>query len=315
MHPRSDYVEGDTAEYLTFDEMAARFYEKEPRTLTQAEFGARTHPGKVREANEDQYMVTRRRRVRDVLLTSLPAELLHQPEQAAYTLCVADGMGGHAFGEMASFLALRTGWELGAGEVKWSVKMNDRESQEMMEKGDIFFRLIDRTLRDVGEEQPRLRNMGTTLTICYVTGPELFVMHAGDSRAYLYRDGELLRLTRDHTLAQSMIDAGLAEEGSPEERRRRHILTNCIGGPDLALDVDVDHHRLTTGDRLLLCTDGLTKHLDDPEIVTLLERHPGPEDACRAMVDLVLERGGTDNVTVVLGRFAFPGPAEEFPTD
>ena len=85
-------------------------------------------------------------------------------------------MGGHAFGEMASFLALRTGWELGAGEVKWSVKMNDRESNEMMKKADVFFRLIDRTLRDVGEEQPRLRNMGTTLTVCYVTGPDLFVI-------------------------------------------------------------------------------------------------------------------------------------------
>jgi PPM family protein phosphatase len=315
MQPRADQAETDTAEYLTFDEMAARFYEDEPRTTTQADFGARTHPGMVRETNEDQYLVTRRRRVRDVILTSLARELLRQPEQSAYTLCVADGMGGHAFGEMASFLALRTGWELGAGEVKWSVKMNDRETKEMMKKADVFFRLIDQSLRDIGEEQPRLRNMGTTLTVCYVTGPELFVIHAGDSRAYMYRDGALSRLTHDHTLAQSMIDAGLVVEGSPEERRRRHILTNCIGGPDLALDVDVDHHRLRTGDRLLLCTDGLTKHLDDPEIVALLERHPVPEDACRAMVDLALERGGKDNVTVVLGHFAFPGPAEEFPDE
>lgn len=315
MQPQADHAEVDTAEYMTFDELAARYYEDEPRTTTEAEFGARTHPGKVREANEDHYLVVRRRRVRDVILTSLPPELLHQPEQATYTLCVADGLGGHAFGEMASFLALRTGWELGAGEVKWSVKMNDRESSEMMKKADVFFRLIDRTLRDVGEEQPRLRNMGTTLTVCYVTGPELFVIHAGDSRAYLYRDGNLRRLTRDHTLAQTMIDAGLVSEGSAAERQRRHILTNCIGGPDLALEVDVDHLRLTTGDRLLLCTDGLTKHLEDPDIVALLERHPVPEDACRALVDLALERGGRDNVTVVLGRFAFPGPAEEFPTD
>jgi len=315
MESQADQVNVETAEYLTFDELAARFYENEPRTTIQAEFGARTHAGKVRETNEDQFLVSRRRRVRDVILTSLPAELLQQPEQVAYTLCVADGMGGHAFGELASFLALRTGWELGAGEVKWTVKMNDREANEMMKKADVLFRMIDRKLREVGDEQPRLRNMGTTLTVCYVTGPELFVIHAGDSRAYLFRDGELQRLTRDHTLAQSMIDAGVAAEGSPEERRRRHILTNCIGGPDLALEVDVDHHRLSTGDRLLLCSDGLNKHLEDPEIVAVLERHPAPDDACHALVDLVLERGGRDNVTVVLGRFAFPGPAKEFPSD
>ncbi len=315
MYPQADQVDLDTADYLTFDEMAAQFYEREPRTIIEADFGGRTHPGKVRERNEDQYLVVRRRRMRDVVLSSLPAELLHQPEQTAYTLCVADGLGGHAFGEMASFLALQAGWDLGAGEVKWTVKMNDREADEMKKKSDVFFRLIDRKLRDIADERPRLRGMGTTLTVCYVTGPELFVIHAGDSRAYLYRDGQLRRLTRDHTLAQSMIDAGVAEEGSAEERQRRHILTNCIGGPDLGLEVDVEHHRLTTGDRLLLCTDGLTKHLEDGDIVEVLESHPVPEDACRVLVNQALERGGRDNVTVVLGRFAFPGPAAEFPAE
>ena len=139
-------------------------------------------------------------------------------------------------------------------------------------------------------------------------------MHAGDSRAYLCRDGHLRRLTRDHTLAQSLIDAGIVEEGSPAERQSRHILTNCLGGPDSGLDVDVAHHRLATGDCLLLCTDGLTQHVEDAEMVSLLERHPVPEDACRALVDLALERGGKDDVTVVLGRFAFSGPLEEFST-
>jgi protein phosphatase len=157
--------------------------------------------------------------------------------------------------------------------------------------------------------------MGTTLTVCYITGPELFVMHAGDSRAYLYRGGHLRRLTRDHTLAQSMIDSGIVEEGSPPERQSRHILTNCLGGPHSELQVDVDHHRLATGDCLLLCTDGLTRHVEDAEMVGVLEHHPVPEDACRALVDLALERGGKENVTVVLGRFAFPGPLEEFSTD
>jgi protein phosphatase len=85
-------------------------------------------------------------------------------------------------------------------------------------------------------------------------------------------------------------------------------LTNCLGGFHSGLKVDVDHHRLATGDCLLLCTDGLTRHVEDAEMVSVLECHPVPEDACRALVDLALERGGKDNVTVVLGRFAFSGP-------
>jgi hypothetical protein len=107
----------DTAEYLALDELFAQFFETEPRCVVRAEFGARSHPGKVREHNEDSYLVVRRRRERDVLLSSIPVELLPQVEQVAYSLCIADGMGGEAFGELASLLALRTGWEMGAGEV------------------------------------------------------------------------------------------------------------------------------------------------------------------------------------------------------
>src|SRR5262249_25935949 len=141
IRPAAECVEGvmgspsvrgplDTAEYVTLDDLVGRFYEVEPRARVVAEFGARSHPGEVRESNEDSYLVVRRRRERDVLLSSVPVELLAQPEQAAYSLAVADGMGGHAFGELASLLALRTAWELGEGEVKWPLKVNDREAAE-----------------------------------------------------------------------------------------------------------------------------------------------------------------------------------------
>src|SRR5689334_15776445 len=98
--------------------MVARFYEVEPRVPVRLEAAARTHPGLVRPMNEDNYLVVRRRRLREVMASSLPVELLGEPEQRAYTLAVADGMGGHAFGELASLLALRSGWDLGGDEVK-----------------------------------------------------------------------------------------------------------------------------------------------------------------------------------------------------
>ena len=150
--------------------------------------------------------------------------------------------------------------------------------------------------------------MGTTLTVCYTTGPELFVLHAGDSRACLYRGGALRRLTRDHTHAQAMIDAGLAAPESYATMPRRHVLTNYVGGGRVA--VDVEHHRLADGDRLLLCTDGLTDLVSEVEIAALLEAHPRPDDACRALVDRALDCGGRDNITVVLASYTIPAVAD-----
>jgi protein phosphatase len=308
MRPQPEWQMADTADYVAFDELVAQFYEVEPRTPVRVEFGAMSHPGLVHENNEDHYAVVRRRRQRDVLLSNLPEELFDQTGQVAYAMAIADGMGGRSFGELASLLALRTAWDLGSDAVKWPVKMNQREAQELRQKAYVFFRLLDRALHDAAVEQPRLAGMGTTLTICYTTGPELFILHAGDSRAYLHRTGALQRLTRDHTLSQALIDAGLAEPGSREARAQRHVLTNCLGGPSLDVEVDVTQHRLHDGDRLLLCTDGLTDLVEDAEIARLLNAHPGPDDACHALIDLALQRGGKDNITVIIAHYAIPAP-------
>jgi serine/threonine protein phosphatase PrpC len=108
-----------------------------------------------------------------------------------------------------------------------------------------------------------------------------------------------------------LIDAGFVTPGSPEARKRRHVLTNCLGGYRLNVEVDFNHHRLEDGDRLLLCTDGLTDLAEEWEIADLLERHSAPNDASQALIDLALERGGKDNVTAVVGRFSIPGPEPE----
>jgi PPM family protein phosphatase len=298
----------DTGEAMAFEELVARFFENEPRTVVRVEFGALSHPGLVRDHNEDHYLVVRRRRERDVLLSNLPVEQFNRSEQQAYALAVADGLGGHAFGELASFLALREAWDLGGSEINWPIKMNRRESEELELKAAVIFRLLDKALQAAAEVQPQLSGMGTTLTICYTTGPELFVLHAGDSRAYLYRGGALRRLTRDHTAAQEIIDAGMAEPESDTETSLRHVLTNCLGGGNV--EADVAHHRLADGDRLLLCSDGLTDLVPEVEIASLLDAHSRPEDACRGLVDRALEYGGLDNVTVVLADFTIPELAD-----
>ena len=146
--------------------------------------------------------------------------------------------------------------------------------------------------------------MGTTLTVCYTTGPELFILHAGDSRAYLYRDGALRRLTRAHTAAKKVIGDGMAEPEFDTETSQRHVLTNWIGGG--RVEAEVAHHRLADGDRLLLCTDGLTNLVPEEEIAALLNAQSRPHDACRGLVDRALDYGGLDKVTVVLADSAIP---------
>jgi protein phosphatase len=301
----------DTDEFLDLDDRLKRFYETEPRAQARVEVAGRTHPGNVRPSNEDQFLVVRRYRGRDVLATSLPREMLQRPDDHAYSLAVADGMGGRAFGEIASMLALMTGWELGGDEVKWTVRVNPREEEELREKADVFFRVLNQSILRHAGENPRLAGMGTTLTVCYTTGDQLFVLHAGDSRAYLLREGTFERLTRDHNLAQLLIDTGIASPDSPEARKTRHVLTNVLGGPDAGISVDVSRHRLAEGDTLLLCTDGLNDLVQDDEIARALESNPEPADACRVLVDLALERGGRDNVTVVVARYHFDqGPSD-----
>jgi protein phosphatase len=274
----------------------------------RVEFGAVSHPGKVRPNNEDHFLVQRHRRTLDVMLTNLPAEY-HASDRVhedAYSMAVADGMGGMAFGELASATALRTAMDLVLSAVKWSVKLNEREIRELKEKIVVYFDLIDQSLIDQGWLQPRAAGMATTLTGAYSVGTEVFIAHAGDSRAYHFRDGQLRRLTHDHTLAQELADFGAIGPDQVATHRLRNTLTNYLGGPREGVHPDVIHVHLAHGDSLMLCTDGLSDLATDDEIARLMVRHAAPQEACQALVDLALERGGRDNVTVVIGRYDVP---------
>jgi protein phosphatase len=158
-------------------------------------------------------------------------------------------------------------------------------------------------LKEIARQNPTMHGMGTTLTLAYSAGPELFVVHAGDSRAYLHRDGKLRRLTKDHTMAQLLIDAGMAEPDSDMAKKTKRVLTNAIGAGDLSVEVDFVQETLADGDRLLLCSDGLTDMVDEAEILRILEFNPNPKQAALGLVQAALDRGGRDNVTVIVARF------------
>lgn len=304
----SNAADRDTTEYpVASSRFPSRFFGP-GQPPVRVEFGAVSHPGKVRSNNEDHFLIQRHRRTLSVLSTNLPEELRHDDrvDEDAYCLAVADGMGGVAFGELASALALRTLTDLVLSAIKWSVKLTRREIAEADQKIQAYYDLIDQSLIDRSWSEPRTAGMGTTLTAAYTVGPMAFIAHAGDSRAYHFRESRLQRLTHDHTLAQELADVGAIDPEEIATHRLRNTLTNYLGGPREGVQPQVIHQRLADGDRLLLCTDGLTDLVCDEEISTLLKRHGSPQDACQALVDLALERGGKDNVTVLVGQYSVP---------
>ena len=274
----------------------------------RADFGAASHPGKVRSNNEDHFLIVRIGRSMGLVKTNLPpAGLPAAAEEVGYFMAVADGMGGLAAGERASMSALFSGLRLVLESSTWYLRVDEQAARELVAQMRQYFRQVDRLLVEEAQADRSLAGMGTTLTVAYSVGADAFVVHAGDSRAYLLRGGVLHQLTRDHTVAQSLADAGLIRPEQVHTHARRHVLTNYLGGPPFGLEPDCLTLRLLAGDRLLLCSDGLTEMLDDDGIAAALARHDDPDAACSALVDLALEAGGRDNITVVLARYAAGG--------
>jgi PPM family protein phosphatase len=295
----------DTIEMPAREDPLAKHFGPSPPPVS-VKFGAVSHPGRVRINNEDHYMVVERRRTRKVLLTNLPEGFLAPSDDAGFVMAVADGMGGAAFGELASMLALRSGWEQAPNTIKWTWIVNDREVEELKERVEIIFRKMDQVLLERARVEPECRGMGTTLTGAYTIGPHAFFGHVGDSRAYLCHAGRLTQLTRDHTLAQDFLDRGFPVVA----RSWHHKLTNCLGGDDREIHVEFHHLHLEDGDQLLLCTDGLTDMVRDEEIAAFLGPQAEPQAAAQALVNLALDRGGKDNVTVIIAQYAM-APSKE----
>jgi serine/threonine protein phosphatase PrpC len=275
--------------------------------LVRIDFGSRTDVGKVRANNEDHFLIARVSRSWDTLMTNVTRD--HIPKrfvESGYVMAVADGMGGPAAGEVASLMAISVGTNLALEDVHWNLRIDEQEARDALQKVSRYFREIDRTLTEQASADPSLQGMGTTLTVTYSVGPDLFLCHVGDSRAYLYRRGKLEQLTRDHTLAQALADVGQIDQEDVGTHRLRHVLTKAIGSNAGRIEVQVKHLTLADGDRLLLCTDGLTDLVEDAKIADVLNRFEDSAGACRSLVDLALERGGKDNVTVALGRYSLP---------
>jgi protein phosphatase len=279
-------------------------------SLVEVDLGGLSHRGTVRANNEDTFFVARFDRIMRALLTNLaPGEYPAASAETSYGMLVADGMGGHAGGEVASRTAVRVLLELVLQTPDWVMRLDDAWLQEVIRRMEQRVQLIGGALAEMARDQPGLSGMGTTFTLACSLGADLLLVHVGDSRAYLMHQGQLRQLTRDQTVAQRMVEAGLLSAEEAAGHRLRHVLTGVVGADGQKVPVACGHFRLADGDQVLLCSDGLTEMVPEAAVAEVLRRPGAAEGCCRALVDLALEAGGRDNVTVVLARYRFPGHA------
>jgi protein phosphatase len=187
--------------------------------------------------------------------------------------------------------------------LKWFLHLGGHDEDSLLAELRQSLERADRTVIERARSNPALQGMGSTLTMAYSVATDLYIVHAGDSRAYLFRAGELEQLTSDHTFVQTLIDGGAISPEDARQHKWRNIVTNVIGGPREGVFAEIHKLALLDGDTLLFCTDGLTQPVVDDAIAEVLSHHPDPEDACARLVDLALRRGGPDNVTAVVARY------------
>lgn len=266
------------------------------------DFFGLTHVGKVRKENQDHFLYATLHKTMRVWGTSLPnPELLELPSQrlASFGL-VADGVGGRGGGEEASRAALEAIVNYVTHTMQTFYTGDSRDHEQFLAQ------LTDGARRTHEAVLERARTSGdphgpaTTLTMMIAIWPNLFILHVGDSRCYRYRDGKVLQLTRDQTMAQDLVDSGVL----PAERARQspfaHVLSSSLGGRTTLPSVTKTD--LRPHDVILMCSDGLTKHVSDEQITERLKKLESSEQAARTLMNDALEAGGTDNVTVLVLR-------------
>ena len=240
--------------------------------LKVVEQAFRTDTGRQRDANEDSYFAD------------------------SPVFAVADGMGGARAGEVASRLAAES----------FDTVQRGTESPEA------YLRAIAKTanarIHRVSQSDKSRSGMGTTLTAALVEGDEVGFAHVGDSRAYLFRDGELKLLTSDHSLVEELRRQGRLTDEQAEDHPQRSIITRALG-PEREVEVDTMTYRAKPGDVYLLCSDGLSDMIDDETISQLLQSRELLPEAASALVDAANEAGGKDNISVVLVRVRGPAGA------
>jgi protein phosphatase len=258
-----------------------------------------TDRGRVRPVNNDHFLIASFHRNLRVHHTSIPGGIGdHETGSRGFLFLVADGVGGLTSAGDGSALAVSTLAQhlLHATEIcsELVLTQEEKSSAELRDAVEMAHAALVDMAKEAGGKP------ATTLTLYAGFWPRAFIVHVGDSRMYRFRDGELTRFTSDQTYEQLMLESGAIKPGSPEAARLKHVLWSAVGNDEVVPQIVLTD--ITRRDVILVCSDGLTKHVTDDEIRERLARDESSEENVRALIGLALDRGGSDNVTAVVGK-------------
>jgi protein phosphatase len=258
-----------------------------------------THPGNVRPKNEDQFFVASLQKSLNLLHTSLDEVAAFDEVQRskAFLFVVADGVSTTGGGQIASGTAVQSLVTYISRTMGCFYGYDVDSEFDFIEQLEGAVQHAHESV--LAEFSSKGKGPATTLTIATMIWPRVYYIHVGDSRAYYLRNGRLKQITRDQTMGEMMIDQGVMTEEQVSRSSLTNMLASAVGG-DLKPAVGLID--LEWGDTLLLCTDGLTRHVPDEEITRILEDADSADSACKELLDAALEGGGRDNITVVVGR-------------
>jgi|SRR5438093_1367852 len=269
-----------------------------------------THPGRVRTENQDHFLLCTVHPQVVIHGTSLPEpqRFARCGQRLATILLVADGVGGSRAGSRASRLATEAVAQYVASSLRCYQTAGSASEGEFAAALRAAAIEAHDVVRAEALAEPEEAGMATTLSLGIVIWPWLYVVQVGDSRCYLFQDGTLRQVTRDQTFAQDLIEQGVLSKEDAQTSPLKHVLSSAIGASQAMPEISrVDVRQ--RGSVILVCTDGLTKHVTDPEIARHLAAMESAEQVCGALLQLALDRGGSDNITLVVGRARRRGTA------
>jgi PPM family protein phosphatase len=259
--------------------------------------------GQVRAVNDDQFVIAELRKSMVVHRSSM-ALGEQSPlfgDTLGHLLLVAD-TGGETADPRVSAIAVRTIADYMLNIVPWFYRLGAPQDDDFLQELVSALEQCHERVQAVADAMPGSPEVGTVLTMAYVTWPWVYVIHVGNCRCYLLRNSALEQITTDHTLAQQLVDSGVLPAPESATSRLSSVLWNAIGGALDDLRPEIHKVRLQVGDTLLLCTDGLPKHVPDVDIRALLQAQEPALETCRKLVEAANSAGGPDNITVIVAR-------------